>query len=318
MITRKLCGCRLRSALASMTAAFAACAFSVSVASAQTQTITLIDPASSFHTTEITESAPPGDPTVSNACTNSVSANFSQIEVTTSGDDGLPSVPPGDPTTLSGLNQSAAIPGAIFVAGYNLGLLQVGENTVDASVQTKIEATNTVQGTQTTNTEGGSPPDGSVTVTTTITDPNGTPGTGDETATAGSFAVSYDNLSWTAGPSGTINYRQDSIATAPPTQANNTLLINVLLPESAPGVRIPVQFRCAPGTVVTTPAVVPPPKPPLQPKKKKCRRRRRARRAPRPRRRRSARRRRRRRSRRRKRDFRKAGSATCSRTASSR
>ncbi len=192
---------------------------------------------------------PVGGTTVSNACTNSASTNFSQIEVTTSGDDGLNTVLPGGATTTSGLAQTAAIPGAIFAAGYNLGLLQLGVNTVPISVQTKIEATNTVQGTQTTNTVGGTPPDHSVEVTTTITDPNGTPGTGDETGTAGSFAVSYADLSWTAGASGTINYRQDSIATAPPTLASNTLLINVLLERDPPNDDITVQFRCAPGTV---------------------------------------------------------------------
>jgi hypothetical protein len=182
--------------------------------------------------------------TVSNACSNSVTANFSQIEVTTSGDDGLTTVAPAGATTTSNLTQSAAIPGAIFVAGYNLGLLQVGVNNIPANVQTKIEATNTVQGTQTTNQVGGSPPNGTVAVTTTITDPDGTPGTGDESATDAAFSVTYNNLNWTAGGSGTINYRQESIGAAPPTAANQTLLINALV-----GGFLNVQFRCAPGTV---------------------------------------------------------------------
>ena len=95
------------------------------------------------------------------------------------------------------------------MAGYNLGLLQQGVNNIPANVQTKIEATNTVQGTQTTNQVGGSPPNGTVSVSTTITDPDGTPGTGDETATPASFTVAYNNLNWTAGGSGTINYRQE-------------------------------------------------------------------------------------------------------------
>src|SRR6266545_2070596 len=194
-------------------------------------------------------SASAGTSTVSNACANSVTANFSQIEVTTSGTDGvdLPAtVPNGDPTTTSGLSQQAAIPGAIFVAGYNLGLLVVGENNIPANVQTKIEATNTTEGTQTTNQVGGSPPNGSVTVSTTITDPDGVPGTGDETGTDATFNVAYNNLSWTAsGPDGsTIDYRQESIAAAPPTAASNTLLINALV-----GGFLTVTFRCAPGTV---------------------------------------------------------------------
>jgi K319L-like, PKD domain len=190
-------------------------------------------------------SASAGSSTTSNACANSVTANFSQIEVTTSGEDGLTTVAPGGAITLSGLSQSAAIPGAIFVAGYNLGLLVVGENNIPANVQTKIEATNTVETVQNTNTAGGTPPDGSVTVTTVITDPDGTPGTGDETATPASFSVLYDDLSWTAGASeAPQDYRQESIATLPLSTANQTLLINALIHEL-----VNVQFRCAPGTV---------------------------------------------------------------------
>jgi hypothetical protein len=56
--------------------------------------------------------------------------------------------------------------------------------------------------------------------------------------------VTYSNLSWTAGAAGTIDYRQQSIAAAPPTAANNALLINALV-----GGFLNVQFRCAPGTV---------------------------------------------------------------------
>jgi len=185
-----------------------------------------------------------GSSTVSNACANSVTPNFSQIEVTTSGDDGLTTVAPAGATTTTSLSQSAAIPGDIFVAGYNLGLLTVGTNNIPANVRSTIEATNTVQGSQNTNVVGGTPPNGTVSVSTVITDPDGTPGTGDETATDASFSVTYSDLNWTAGASGTIDYRQQSIAAAPPTAANNSLLINALV-----GGIFNVQFRCAPGTV---------------------------------------------------------------------
>src|SRR5918996_2210742 len=73
-------------------------------------------------------SASAGSATVSNACANSVTPNHSQIEVTTNGDDGLTTVAPGGSTTTTGLSQSGAVPGAIFVAGYNLGLLVQGNN----------------------------------------------------------------------------------------------------------------------------------------------------------------------------------------------
>ena len=116
---------------------------------------------------------------------------------------------------MSNVNQTVLnLPEQIFVQGYNLGLLQVGASDIPANVQTRIEAANTVELTQLTNQAGGSPPDGSVTVSTTITDPDGFPGTGDETATLGSLGVAYDNQSWTAGAGGTIDFRQDSIALA--------------------------------------------------------------------------------------------------------
>jgi K319L-like, PKD domain len=184
-----------------------------------------------------------------NACANSVTANFSQVDVTNFGDDGLTSVPAGGATTTTGLHQDAAIPGAIFVAGYNLGLLVVGPNNVPANVTTKIQGTNTTQNIQTSNTVGGTPPNGTVTVSTVITDPDGTPGTGDETATDASFSVDYNDMSWTAGASGTIDYRQAPIpdpgGTHAPTAASNSLLINALV-----GGIFAVQFRCAPGTVL--------------------------------------------------------------------
>ena len=61
------------------------------------------------------------------------------------------------------------MPGTIFVAGYSLGLLQQGSNTVPASVATMIEGTNTVEGTKTTNAV-------STSISTTITDPDGSRG----------------------------------------------------------------------------------------------------------------------------------------------
>jgi hypothetical protein len=178
-----------------------------------------------------------GSAAVSNACANSVTANFSQIEVTTSGDDGLTAVAPGGATTTTGLSQSGAVPGAIFVAGYNLGLLVVGENNIPATVNTKIEATNTTQGTQTSS-------NAATSVTTFITDPDGTPGTGDESGTDATFVANYADMNWTAGASGLIDYRQESIAAWPATDANNTLRIQAVV-----GGFLNVIFRCAPGTV---------------------------------------------------------------------
>ncbi len=129
--------------------------------------------------------------TFPNACKNSVTANNSQIGVTMTANSPA-SVAPGDSVALTNIQQSANVPGTIFVAGYNLGLLTVGPNTIPTSVVTTIEGTNTVEGTQTTNTV-------STSISTTISDPDGSPGTGDETGTDGSFSVTYNDQTWTAG-----------------------------------------------------------------------------------------------------------------------
>ena len=115
---------------------------------------------------------------------------------------------PGGTVTLSNIQQHADIPPAVFVAGYNAGVLTTGVNNIPVTnIHTVIAGTNTVQGTQTTNNQSG-------TAATTITDPDGTPGTGDETATPGALDVTYANQTWTAGASGAINFRE--FTTPPP------------------------------------------------------------------------------------------------------
>ena len=61
--------------------------------------------------------------TYTNACRNTaVTANWDQVNVTLTGTASpSPSVPAGGTVTLSGINQTLAVPAAIFVAGYNLG-----------------------------------------------------------------------------------------------------------------------------------------------------------------------------------------------------
>ena len=106
--------------------------------------------------------------TFPNACKNSVTANQSQIGVTMTANSPA-SVAPGGSVALTNIQQSANVPGTIFVAGYNLGLLTVGPNTIPTSVVTTIEGTNTVEGTQNTNTV-------STSISTTISDPDGLAG----------------------------------------------------------------------------------------------------------------------------------------------
>lgn len=177
--------------------------------------------------------------TVPNACKNSVTANHSQIGVETAA-NAPGSAAPSDSVSLTNIEQKLSVPGSIFVAGYNLGLLAPGPNTIPASVRTKIEGTNTVEGTQNTNTVATS-------ISTTITDPDGSPGTGDESATDGLISVTYADQTWTAdSDGGAILFREDTVQ--PVSGAGGgvgAIKINAVI-----GGALPVNFGCSPGTVV--------------------------------------------------------------------
>ena len=178
---------------------------------------------------------------VPNACRNSVTANNSQIGVDTTADDSPDPVAPGGTVTLTNLTQTANVPGSIFVAGYNLGLLQPGQNTIPATVSTFIEGTNTVEGVQQT-------PFVATSISTTISDPDGTPSTGDETATDGSFTVVYPDMTFTAsGPDGTIiEFRED---TRTPLSVATGAEVGGIIIRAVIGGFLSVRFACSPGTV---------------------------------------------------------------------
>ena len=176
--------------------------------------------------------------TFPNACKNSVTANQSQIGVTMTATSPA-SVAPGGTVALTNIQQSANVPGTIFVAGYNLGLLTVGPNTIPTTVVTTIEGTNTVEGTQNTNAV-------STSISTTISDPDGSPGTGDETGTDGSFSVTYNDQTWTAGASGTIDFREDTVPIGAGAGVLHTGGVKITAVIQG---FLTVRFGCSPGTV---------------------------------------------------------------------
>ncbi len=178
---------------------------------------------------------------VNNACVNSLIPNqASLIPVIMTANASPNPVSPGGTVTLSNINQHLAIPPQVFVAGYNATngtLIHVGANNIPITdIHTVIEGTNTVEGTQTTNAA-------TATATTTITDPDGVPGTGDEEATPGTVDVTYNNQTWTAGASGTINFREDTVT--PLTTTNSGINITAVIAGA-----ITVRFGCDPGEVV--------------------------------------------------------------------
>lgn len=167
-----------------------------------------------------------------NACANSATADPSQINTDLVGS--VPaSVAPGATFTASGLKVDLALPGSIFVAGYNLGLLQNGA-TLPGDVRGTIEGLNTVEGTQ--NTSVATTSIGPV----NISDPDGNPGTGDETADPAAVSVSFADMTWTAANSGQVRLREKNVPLA---AGAGGLLINAKIGA------LNVQFRCSPGTV---------------------------------------------------------------------
>ena len=178
--------------------------------------------------------------TFPNACKNSASVNASQINIEMTA-DAPAMVFSGDPVTLSNIQQTLAVPGGIFLAGYNLGLLTVGENTIPATATTIIEATNTLEGAQATNTASSS-------ISTTITDPDGSPSTGDESASDGAMSLTYASQAWTAA-GGTIQFREDTVdpvSAGSPPAGGVTIVASIPNPGPKP---LQVRFGCSPGTV---------------------------------------------------------------------
>jgi hypothetical protein len=183
-------------------------------------------------------SASAADQTYTNACRNTAqTANWDQVNVTMGGTSPATAVT-GSNYTLSNIHETIAVPGAIFVAGYNLGLLTTGVNNIPTDFTSVIDAANTTQLSQTTNTV-------SQTLSTTITDPDGVPGSGDETATDASATVTFADQTWTAGAAGTTSDFAEHNDPAVTPVAGGGIRTN----SSLAGGAIHVQFRCTSGTV---------------------------------------------------------------------
>ena len=182
-----------------------------------------------------TQTASAASQTYTNACrNNAVAANWDQVDVTLSATSPAGPVAAGSSVTLSGLGLDMTVPSAVFLAGYSLGILHVGTNVIPATVQAVIDGTNTVEGSQPTNVV-------TSTITTTITDPDGIPGGTDDTATPGAASVTFNNQTWTAGSSGTMNFAEHNDPAIGPTNGGGIIAIAQLFAG--------VQFHCTTGTV---------------------------------------------------------------------
>ena len=166
-----------------------------------------------------------GTQTNTNACISNATATFSDLDWTLSG-TGAPNpatLGAGD-ITLSGSTVEVAIPATLLVAGYNLGLLTVGDNNIPTTVFVSRAATNVSQAAQVDSF--------STLAVTTIVDPDGTPGTGDESATPLAVLEALPNMvvtptggtvQFSQGPPGSLPLLAAGVAGAGTVQPNGSI-----------------------------------------------------------------------------------------------
>ena len=143
-----------------------------------------------------------------NACKSNATGTYSDISVGLTGTAAPnPATVGGGVVTLSGVNFTAAVPATLLISGYNLGLLTVGSNTIPVKAWVSIAGSNTTEGSQSVQF--------TTSVATTITDPNGIPGSGDETATPLNLNVALPNTTWTPTAAGTISFSQGAPGSLP-------------------------------------------------------------------------------------------------------
>jgi len=185
-------------------------------------TTTTTAPASTTTTTVATPVS--GTQVTTNSCQNTATGTFTDISFTHSGTTSTAS----GVVTLSGTAVAAEFPSAVLVAGYNLGLLTTGLNTIPGTMDVTILGSNTSEGSQTFSGIA-------ISGETTITDPDGTPGNGDETATPLVVSISIPDSQWTPTGGDILFSDGGSVTTAS--------VFNGL---------VKVSFKCQPGLSLPT------------------------------------------------------------------
>ncbi len=153
--------------------------------------------------------SPASAATFDNACVNSLiptQSSLIPVTMTATTSAPRPGAAPGGTVTLSNIHQHAAIPPAVFVAGYNAGVLTTGTNNIPVTnIHTVIAGDEHGRGHpdhQQRRTDDGHDDDHRS---------RRDPGTGDETATPGTLNVTYADQTWTAGASGPIEFREHTV-----------------------------------------------------------------------------------------------------------
>lgn len=145
-----------------------------------------------------------GQASVANACWSSFESRYRDLTLTFTGDA---TAAQGTSVLLSGVAVSVTLPDFLPLGAYNTGALSVGANSIPAVVYVAIAGTGTAEPTQVVNVE--------VTASTTITDPDGSPGTGDETATPIAATAALADTTWERTGTDPVDFRQAGPNTLP-------------------------------------------------------------------------------------------------------
>jgi len=198
--------------------------------------------------------AAPGTLAVTNACLSNATATYSDLNWTLNG-TATPStftLGAAGGVTLGTRSVQVDVPATLLIAGYNLGLLAVGPNSIPVSVAVTTQATNVDTG-------GGVKGTAvkldtfTVSVTTVITDPNGVPGTGDETATP--LAINQTLPDWTVTPlGGNVAFSEAAPGhLGTPTGTTAPAAGSFFASASVAGGLVKANFDCSPGTTIISP-----------------------------------------------------------------
>lgn len=209
-------------------------------------------PANAFVLVLASTTATAGTQATTNACFSNATATYSDLTWTLAG-EATPdpaTVGAGD-VTLAGSTVGVDIPATLLIAGYNLGLLTTGANSIPTTIYVARTATNVVGGpvTQVDHFD--------ITASTTISDPNGIPGSGDETATP--LAVSHSLPDMVVTPAGgDITFAQGApgtIVSVPLGVGGAAVPVagSLFAQASVAGGLIKARFDCSPGTTVINP-----------------------------------------------------------------
>jgi hypothetical protein len=191
-----------------------------------------------------------------NACISNATATYSNLDWTLSGTDTPDPVELGNgDVTLSGASVQVNIPATLLIAGYGLGLLTVGNNDIPTTVYVSRQATNATAVAPGVQAGANAVQVDNFTFigVTTITDPDGTPGTGDETATpivvdqplpTMTVTPTGGNIVWSQGPPGSIGQLPAGVGSNAGTLVNGSIWASA----SVGGGLVRANFDCFVGT----------------------------------------------------------------------